>query len=211
MSGVAWKVLGVLGMRVDVEGQIPRSGLIIANHLTYLDIVALNAVTRCLFVSKAEIAKWPLFGQCARWAGVVFIDRKKRSEVAEVAVAMRALLEKGVPLVLFPEGTTSSGDEILPFKPSLFAAVLESGSAVTPCAIEYFLDDEGCVRDDVHYWGEAHLGSHLFRLLGKRGLSVRLSFGESFVPSGDRKDLAQQLHSQVRALRRGVHAVSALH
>jgi 1-acyl-sn-glycerol-3-phosphate acyltransferase len=196
MSGIARQIVRLLGIRLTVNGAIPQSGLIISNHLSYLDIVVLNAVTRCLFVSKAEVAAYPIFGECSRWAGVVFVDRKRRSDVAGVAVAMRKLLADGVPLVLFPEGTTGSGDTVLPFKPSLFASVIESGSPVTPCAIGYTLLG-GSVPRDICYWGGAHLGAHLWGLLGKAGIEASLTFGEASIPVGDRKEIARQLHAQV--------------
>jgi 1-acyl-sn-glycerol-3-phosphate acyltransferase len=204
MSGVARRVALLLGLRFTITGRVPASGLIISNHLSYLDIVILNAVTRCLFVSKAEVADYPIFGECSRWAGVVFIDRKRRSDVADVAVQMRELLEDGVPLILFPEGTTSNGDAVLPFKPSLFAPVIESGSPVTPCAIGYSLPG-GSVRDEICYWGGVRLKSHLMHLLGKTDVGVSLTFGEARVLCGDRKEIARELHAEVTKLRNGAN------
>jgi 1-acyl-sn-glycerol-3-phosphate acyltransferase len=200
MSRIASRIVRLLGLRIAVRGHIPDRGLIIANHLSYLDIIVMNAVTRCLFVSKAEIADWPIFGRCGRWAGLVYIDRKRRSDVAEVAIQMRERLEDAVPLVLFPEGTTSSGDAVLPFKPSLFASVIESGGPVTACAIDYTLPG-GSAREEICYWGGDKMGPHLFRLLGKTDIRVTLTFGEPTIPCGDRKAIARELHAQVSWLR----------
>jgi len=200
MSHIARRIVRLLGLRLTVRGHIPHSGLIIANHLSYLDIIVMNAVTRCLFVSKAEIADWPIFGRCGRWAGLVYVDRKRRSDVAEVALQMRERLEDAVPLVLFPEGTTSSGDAVLPFKPSLFAAVIESGVPVTPCAIDYALPG-GSAREEICYWGGAKMAPHLFRLLGKTDIRATLTFGEPAILRGDRKEIARELHAQVSSLR----------
>ena len=190
----------VIGLRLKVTGHVPDSGLIIANHVGYLDIVVLSTVTRCLFVAKVEIAEYPIFGEVGKWAGIVFIDRRYRSNVADVAEEMRGLLTAGVPLALFPEGTTGNGESVLPFKPSLFASVIEAGCPVTPCAIEYSLP-RGSVRDEVCYWGEHVIGPHLFHLLGKTGIGAALTFGEPVTPTGDRKVLAQDLHERLVVLR----------
>lgn len=202
LSGVAQKVARVVGLRLTVNGHVPESGLLIANHVGYLDVVVLSTVTRCLFVAKAEIADYPIFGEIGRWAGIVFIDRRYRSNVADVAAEMRELLTAGVPLALFPEGTTSSGDTVLPFKPSLFASVIESGCPVTPCAIKYSLPG-GSVREEICYWGNHVIGPHLFHLLGKTDIGAALTFGEPVTPTGDRKELARDLHAELVRLRGG--------
>ena len=202
LSGVSQKVARIIGLRLTLNGRVPESGLIIANHVGYLDVVALSTVSRCLFVSKAEVAEYPIFGEVGRWAGIVFIDRRYRSNVAEVAAEMRELLTAGVPLALFPEGTTSSGDTVLPFKPSLFASVIESGCPVTPCAIKYSLPG-GLVSEEICYWGQHVIGPHLFHLLGKTDIGAALTFGEPVTPTSDRKELARDLRAQLIDLRSG--------
>jgi 1-acyl-sn-glycerol-3-phosphate acyltransferase len=201
LAACSRRLVALLGLRLEVHGPVPATGLLVANHLGYLDIIVLSAVTRCVFVSKKEVAAWPLFGPSARWGGTIFVDRSRRTEVAEVAVAMRAALAEGVLVALFPEGTSSGGAEVLPFKPALFAPVVELGCAVTACALDYALPG-GSVPDEVCYWGDDTLAPHLFNLLGKTGLAVRVAFGPSAPRPGDRKTAARLLHAEVTALRR---------
>jgi len=194
------KLVGMLGVRAEIVGEIPQSGLIVANHLSYLDIIILSGLARTAFVSKSEVAQWPVFGACATNAGTIYLDRQRRGAVAPVAEQMRAVLDGGVPLVLFPEGTSSGGEAVLPFKPSLFAVVAELDRPVAACGIDYGLS-EGSVADEVCYWGDHTLAPHLLNLLSKPGLTVRLAFGPSRARTGDRKAIARELHAEVSALR----------
>lgn len=198
---LCFKVAKITGVRVELIGARPASGLVVSNHLSYLDIILLSAVARTAFVSKSEVAAWPFFGRCARYGGTVFVERERRSAVADVAAQMSTVLAEGVPLVLFPEGTSSGGESVLPFKPSLFAPVAELGSLVTACAIDYTLPG-GSVPDEVAYWRDHDFAPHLLNLLSKTGLSIRVAFGPPRARSGDRKEIARELHSEVVALRR---------
>jgi 1-acyl-sn-glycerol-3-phosphate acyltransferase len=188
-----------LGLNIRVHGEIPRAGLIVANHVSYLDIVALSTVASCAFVAKKEVATWPLFGLYARLGATVFVDRERRGAVADVAGQMRSLLDAGVPLVLFPEGTSSDGSGVLPFRTSLFEPVVELRCPVTACAQRYSIEG-GSVADEVAYWGDMTLAPHLLNLLGKTGVTLDLHFGPSRQRSGDRKTLARNLHAEVTAM-----------
>jgi 1-acyl-sn-glycerol-3-phosphate acyltransferase len=194
------KVALLLSVRVEVVGAIPSRGLIVANHLSYLDIILLGAVVGPIFVSKAEVTAWPIFGRCARWAGTIFINRERRGDVVPVAAEMRRVLTAGVPLVLFPEGTSSGGETVLPFRPALFAPVPELDCPVAACAIDYALPS-GSVAQEVAYWGDHKFAPHLLNLLGKNGLRVRIAFGPSLPRTGDRKAIARELHSEICSLR----------
>ena len=195
------KVAKITGIRIEIVGTRPASGLVVANHLSYLDIILLSAVARPIFVSKAEVAAWPFFGRCARYAGTIFVDRERRGSVAPVAEQMREALAEPVPLVLFPEGTSSGGETVLPFKASLFAPVAAWHCPVTACAIDYALPG-GSVPDEVAYWRDHDFAPHLLNLLSKTGLSIRIAFGEPRPRTGDRKTIARELHAEVCALRR---------
>ncbi len=198
---LCFKVAKVTGIRVEVIGALPASGLVVANHLSYLDIILLSAIARPAFVAKSEVAAWPFFGRCARYSGSIFVERERRGAVAEVAEKMRVVLAAGVPLVLFPEGTSSGGDSVLPFQPSLFAPVAELGGPVAACAIDYTLLG-GSVPDEVCYWRDHTFAPHLLNLLSKTGLGIRIAFGPARVRTGDRKAIARELHAEVVALRR---------
>ena len=191
-----------IGLKIRVHGEPPCSGLIVANHVSYLDIVALSTVASCAFVAKKEVAGWPIFGLYAKLGATIFVDRERRGAVAEVAAQMRTLLDAGVPVVLFPEGTSSDGGGVLPFRTSLFQPVVELACPVTACAHRYSLD-EGSVADEVAYWRDMTLAPHLLNLLGKTGVMLDIRFGASQRRTGDRKTLARDLHAEVRALLHG--------
>ena len=194
------KLVRLLSIRAEIVGEVPVSGLIVANHLSYLDIIVLSAFARTAFVSKLEVASWPVFGPCATNAGTIYVDRERRGAVAPVVEQMQAKLDAGVPLVLFPEGTSSGGETVLPFKPSLFAVVAELNRPVAACGLDYGLPD-GSVAEEVCYWGDHTLAPHLLNLLSKPTMSVWLAFGPSRARPGDRKTIARELHAEVSALR----------
>jgi len=187
-----------IGLKIRVHGEVPRAGLIVANHVSYLDIVALSTVARCAFVAKKEVATWPLFGLYARLGATIFVNRERRGAVADVAGEMRTLLDAGVPVVLFPEGTSTDGSQVLPFRSSLFEPVVELARPVTACAQRYSLD-EGSVADEVAYWRDMTLAPHLLNLLAKSTVTLDLHFGPSLPRTGDRKQLARELHAEVSA------------
>ncbi len=178
---------------------MPHGGLIVANHLTYLDIIALSAAMPCVFVSKKEIAAWPIFGLFGRLSGTLFLDRQTRGAVEGVAAQMRGVLAGDLPLVLFPEGTSTHGDTVLPFKTSLFEPVVALSCPVTAAAFHYALSD-GSARDEVHWWGTITLAPHLLNLLSKRHIQVTITFGKTCPRSGDRKAIARELHDEVTTL-----------
>jgi 1-acyl-sn-glycerol-3-phosphate acyltransferase len=127
------------------------------------------------------------------------VDRERRGAVAEVVAEMRERLDAGVPLTLFPEGTSSDGSDVLPFRSSLFEPVVELACPVTACALRYSLES-GSVADEVAYWRDMTLAPHLLNFLGKTGVTVDIHFGSSSQRTGDRKALARDLHAEVRAL-----------
>jgi len=190
------RVTRLLSVRVELCGVLPREGLVVSNHLSYIDIIMLATLGSFVFVSKAEVADWPVFGLCAKLAGTVFIDRTRRGEVAPVADEMREVLRSGIPLVLFAEGTSTGGDRVLPFKPALFEAAASLRATVTPCAISYSMK-EGSVADEICYWGDDVFGPHLLHFLEKLGVIARIHFGASHPASADRKELARTLHVEV--------------
>ena len=124
-QGVCRTVLRLMALSVRVQGR-PMSdpGAMVANHTSWLDIFVLNAQTNLYFVSKAEVASWPGIGWLARATGTVFIDREKRREAAQQTALFQARLMQGHRLLFFPEGTSTDGLRVLPFKTTLFAAFL---------------------------------------------------------------------------------------
>lgn len=196
------QVCRLLAVKIEVRGTPPLSGLVAANHLSYLDVFVFSAIAPCIFVAKKEIGDWPIFGRCARYSGTILLDRERRAGVRPVAEEMRSALAEEVLVVLFPEGTSSKGEMVLPFKPALFAPVVELALPVTAAAIAYELPG-GSAADEVCYWGGATLLPHLVNLLSKRGLRARVAYAAPHPAVTERKLLAHELHETVAALYHG--------
>jgi 1-acyl-sn-glycerol-3-phosphate acyltransferase len=197
----------VIGLRVQSRGRAPARGMIVSNHLSYLDIVAYSALAPCVFVAKKEVAAWPVFGWFAQMAGTIFVDRRRRLEVGAANCAIESALRAGAVVVLFAEGTSSGGQAVLPFRSALLDAVRHADDRILPAAISYELED-GSVPDEVCYWGEMTLLPHLLNLFAKRRVRGHVAFGaaekEPFPAS--RKDAARHLHGAVAALHRSLAA-----
>lgn len=200
----------LIGLQLQHRGTPPSSGMIISNHLSYLDILAYSALVPCVFVAKKEVAHWPVLGLFARMAGTIFVDRTRRMKVADTNQDIAEALESGTVVVLFAEGTSSDGRSVLPFRSSLLEPVACSQSAVVPAAICYHLD-EGSVADEVCYWRDMPLLPHLVNLFAKRRVRAHIAFGgapaSAMRPS--RKEAAQQLHEDVSELHATIEVESA--
>ncbi len=192
-------LLVVLGVRLEVDGSPPRPPfLLVANHLGYLDILVLASAVPTAFVAKAEIAGWPVFGALARAGGTLFVDRGSRRAIPRVAAAMRKVMEEGRGVVLFPEGTSTRGDGVAPFRPSLLAPAAEGELPVHWAVLGY---DTPAGSPPAHlsvcWWGEMELPGHLLGLLALPRIEARLAFGSEPVTDVDRKRLADRLHRKV--------------
>ena len=108
---------------------MPSSGLLVSNHLSYLDIVVLSSIRPCVFVAKRDVARWPLFGWLAHAAGTIFVDRERRFST-EFVNGIHEAIAAGLPVVLFPEGTSSDGSTVLPFKSALLESAVQLRSPV---------------------------------------------------------------------------------
>ena len=200
LSGLCARVLKILGVGLRVSGTPPASGLLVANHLSYLDILIISALQPTVFVAKAEVRHWPLFGFLAFAAGCVFVDRQRRADVARVGTALEEPLGAGVPVCIFPEGTSSNGQDVLPFYPSLLEAAAQGTHPVVPAGIDYFLavDDPG---EHVCFWGDMELAPHLYGLMGQEWVLASIRFGKVRRAAVPRKTLAMELRAEVAALR----------
>lgn len=187
-------------MHISVNGAPPASGLIVSNHLSYVDILVLSTVTGCSFVSKMEVKQWPIFGTFAKLAGTVFVRRESRNDSVRAQSDLQEVLANGECVVLFPEGTTSDGKAVLPFRSPMFQAAIESNAPLTPCAISYALRD-GDVGQELCYWGDMTLVPHLLNLFTKKRIWCSVSFGQTMSPCEDRKKLADKIQAIVTELK----------
>jgi len=194
------RVLRVFVDHVTVTGPRPTAGLLISNHLSYLDILVLGSGSPCVFVSKHEVKRWPIFGWFAALGGTVFVQRARRGKVAAVAGQIRTLLDEGQLVILFPEGTSSNGHDILPFKSALLEPAVGLKSPLFATCVGYSMTG-GVVSNDVCYWGDMTLLPHFVNLLKKPFVQGHVSFAEIHPPAADRKALAKQLHAEVARLK----------
>jgi 1-acyl-sn-glycerol-3-phosphate acyltransferase len=193
------RLIRVFSVSLTATGSLPRSGFLVCNHLSYLDILVLATVTPCLFVAKREVKRWPVLGWFARRAGCLFVDREKRCDVVRLNKELHERLKAGLLVVLFPEGTSSDGQSVLPFKSSLLEPVASGHEPIYAGRIDYDIRD-GDVRQEVCYWGDMTLVPHLMNLLSKQGIAAQITFSDIGVRRGDRKELARQLHRKILGL-----------
>lgn len=197
LSRTCARALRVLGVRV-VAPPLPVSGVMLTpNHVSYLDIIVLSAVSPTVFVSKAEVAGWPIFGWFASRAGTLFLRRQSRRDLVRVGEAMRPILEEDLNLAVFLEGTSTDGRAVRPFRPSLLEPVVRQGHPVLPVALAYRVPEGHDVTLEVAWWGTMPLAPHLLNLLGLAEIEVRLDWGELHAPGDDRKALAEALQAEV--------------
>src|ERR1019366_9633460 len=142
--------LKIFGYSADVAGAIPKNGLLVSNHLSYLDILAISSTMPAVFVSKADVRRWPLFGWLAALAGTVFVERERRTLVVVVNREIQTALDAGVLVVIFPEGTSSNGETVLPFRTSLLEPAARGGHEIATGWIHYDLAD-GDAKQEVCY------------------------------------------------------------
>lgn len=192
--------LKIFGYSAHVTGDIPKQGILISNHLSYLDILAISAVTPAVFVSKAEVRSWPLFGWFAAISGTVFVNREKRTHVGQVNQEIETALAAGALVVIFPEGTSTNGNDILPFRTSLLEPAARGGHEIAVGWLHYELKG-GDAANEVCYWGDHSFFPHLLNLLGKRSIRATLRFKKFQRITDDRKELAGQLRNAVVELK----------
>ncbi|MFH1499662.1 MAG: lysophospholipid acyltransferase family protein [Verrucomicrobiota bacterium] len=201
------RVLRVIGVRVRERGQPVHGALIAANHLGYIDILVLSALTPVVFVAKREVRGWPLFGWFAARAGTRFIDRGKPGDVVRVGGELTALIADGLSVLVFLEGTSSDGRQVLPFKPSLLEPAVRGGWPVAAAALDYAVPPGRSVENEVAWWGDMTLPPHLANFLTLPWVEARVSWGEPRPADMNRKELAAVLREDVLSLR-GLRAAS---
>ncbi len=194
-------ILNGLGIHYSVEGQPPTRGLVVSNHLSYLDVLILSAAMPCFFVAKMEIDGWPFFGKAARIGGTIFLDRSSHASSMSVADQMSERLKLSIPVLLFPEGTSTDGSEVLPFHPRLIDPATSAGIPVTAAAVRYTIDG-GVEERELCWYGDVEFVPHLLKALGTPGFSAEVTFGEPQIYS-DRRAAADATHAEISAMRAG--------
>ena len=202
----AWskKMLGCLDITLVVKGQRFVTGplLQMANHISWIDITALHAARFCRFVSKSDIKQWPVIGTLATGAGTLFIERESRRDAMRVVHHMTQHLRAGDVIGVFPEGTTSDGQSLLPFHANLFQAAISADAPVQPVALQFVDQATGQISLAACYIGDDTLWQSLWRTVCTPGIAVVITFGEPQWAQGrDRRAWALALKSDIERLR----------
>lgn len=201
----AERLLNLMDIRLTVHGTPPAHGpvLVVCNHLSWLDIVAIHAARHVRFVSKASIRHWPVVGTLATGAGTLYIERERRRDAMRVVHHMTEALQAGDVIAVFPEGTTSDGHGLLPFHANLLQAAISSGAPVQPAALRFADAASGQNSDAPRYVDDDSLLASLWNTLRAPPLLAIVHFGEPQSPVGrDRRGWAKSLHADVQSLRR---------
>jgi 1-acyl-sn-glycerol-3-phosphate acyltransferase len=208
---IAW----ALGFSCRAEGELPTGGAVVSNHLSYLDILLYSAVQPFVMVAKTEVRGWPLLGWLTMRAGTVYVTRGGGPVTYPgVNAAMAEAYRSGLPVLFFPEGTTTDGASVQPFRRGLFHSVLNNGVALRTAALKYSLDEHGVngnatIADDVCWWGDMTFGPHIFRFLGLKGLRAEIRFGDEVRERGDRFVLSETAQERVAEMYRELEGTVA--
>jgi 1-acyl-sn-glycerol-3-phosphate acyltransferase len=201
-----WSVqlLEILNVIVRVSGALPpekvRGALFVANHISWLDIYALNTVKPMRFIAKSEVRAWPLVGWLAEKTGTLFIERSRRHDTGRVATIATQALRSGSCLCFFPEGTTTDGTTLLPFKTSLLQPAIDAGVQIWPLSIRYPLADGG-INTAIAYWGDVTMWQSVKEILKQQRILVELHFCTPLPAAGQvRRALADEARQAIAAL-----------
>lgn len=170
----------ILNIKISLEGEPgPLEGggyFIVSNHLGYADGIVLGSLFPVAYVSKREVRRWPLIGQWTALCGTIFVDRKKREKVPVLVEEIAKKLREKTNVLVFPEGTSTNGEKLLPFQSALFAAPLRAGTTIVPVTLTYRrIDDQPLStlnRDRVYWYGDMEFLSHFWNLLALRSIEV---------------------------------------
>ncbi len=201
MRRVGWwsaRMLRLLGITLQASGT-PHAGpvLLVANHISWLDILAINAVQPARFVAKADVRHWPFLGWLVASGGTLFIERERKRDALRVVHQVAAALNAGEIVAVFPEGTTGDGHGVLPFHANLLQAAIATATPVQPLVLRYS-DADTAVSQAAAYLGETSLAESLWSTVRAEGLHVRI---EVQTAQGtrhlDRRALARTLRESI--------------
>lgn len=189
-------LISSLGIRIEAHGDQAGHGLIVSNHISFLDVLAIAAVSPARFVAKAELASWPVVGTVTRRLGVIPIQRESLWDLPGVVATARGGLLAGDSVGVFPEGTTRCGRGGGRFRPALFQAAVDSGVPVRPMIVS-FHTSTGAISTAAGFIGADDIGDTLRRVLHAKGLTVRVRTCQLQVPGDDRRELARRCEQVV--------------
>ena len=195
----------ILGLNFTVEGAVPKSGLILSNHVSWKDILALNAILPLSLIAKREVGGWPLFGSLARLQGTIFVNRESKRSIIASLEEMKERLQQGGTLVLFPEATTHTGKSVKAFKSSFVAAAARTNTAVIPVTLIYGAQHGLPLtlrqRPEVAWYGDGGLAPHLWGIIKNGPLELKVIFHPALRPADflNRKVMTKTAEATIRA------------
>ena len=194
-------VMRWMGIDLKIAGRVPEGGLLVANHLSYLDILIFSRALPCYLVSKVQIGSWPFFGTLARAGGAIFVDRSSRASAESVTEQIAERLKGPVPVLFFPEGTSTDGTKLLRFHSRFYTPAVEAGIPVTTAAVRY-IPEGGSPESEFCWFGDADFLPHMWKMLGGPDFSAEVHFGEPRVYVS-RREAADVTHAEIEAMRQG--------
>lgn len=199
------RMLLIMGVELVVEGTPPERGplLQVANHMSWLDILVMNAARPSRFVSKADAERWPLLGSLITGAGTLYLERSNRRAAMRMVHHMAERLELGDILTVFPEGTTGDGKALLPFHANLLQAAIAARAPVLPVALRFVHRASGEPHPAPIFVGDTTLLGSIWSTLSADGLQAVVRYGEPQLAEGrDRREWANALRDEIERLRR---------
>lgn len=195
----ARNVAAIIKMKIRVHGEMPDAPFfLVSNHLSYIDIIALMSKLNCVFVAKSDVADWFAIGGLARMAGTVFIDRTRNRSILPALEKIGAALKNRTGVVVFPEGTSTKGETVLPFKPSLLAIAAQEDLNVHYASLNYKTPDDCTPASlSVCWWGDMTFQDHFWRMCQLKEFEVVVRFGANTIKDEDRKVLAKKVWTAV--------------
>jgi 1-acyl-sn-glycerol-3-phosphate acyltransferase len=191
------QLLAVFGLQVAASGAQPQHGLLVANHISWTDIFAINAVAPTTFLSKDDVLHWPLVGWLSKQVGTLFLERGSRAAAQRAKEHLIEELRAGRLVGVFPEGTTGFGDHVMPFHAALFQSAIDAGVDVMPALIRY-TDRQGRPSQAAAYVGETSLWECMRCIVQAPGLIVHVGFLPAVESAGaDHRHLAHHSHQLI--------------
>ena len=201
-------ILNIVGITLTVKSDFPKKHpfVIVSNHVSYLDILLLLSLFKTSFIAKQDVQRWPLFGWIMKFDGTIFVNREKKSDLINVNAKIQDSLKEGRSITVFPEGTSSDGSRVLPFKSNVFEAVSKANSLLCPVYINYQVEaSQFSVKKHVCWYAEMSFLPHLWAFFAIPKTHATLCVAPKKLKGTNRKVLAKEAYNTVLNLHNQYH------